>query len=330
MSGYCLLAIGLSLASVVRFSQAVCPNANDIKPCTCDDEGLQCVKLNNSGLARVFSAPAERKAIRRVWIFQTNLTELPPRAFGDYIIRDLYLDLNQIARVAPGAFGEASKTLQSLSLTRNVLTEFPFEDLHSMKKLRQLGFGYNRFRRITNKAFPSSEMLESLDLSHNQLDELEEDAFSGLSEVSLIDLSRNNLRSLERNSLRVKSSQRHLAISLRGNQIDKIAVDAFGEHHPYSLDLSRNQLTYLEQSVFEPLLLNDTKIYVEGKLYLRFKIRPGRILVVELKSSKPDAHNQGIVIITNYQTIPAQMRSPPRQSFHLLGMRALQVACRVR
>lgn len=259
------VTIALLLASSPNLAKAVCPNADDIKPCTCDDEGLQCLKLNNSGLARVFNAPAERKAIRRVWIFQTNLTELPAQAFGDYIIRDLYLDLNQIGRIAQGAFGEASKTLQSLSLTRNELAGFPFEDLLQMKKLRQLGLGFNRLKRITRDAFPPSEQLESLDLSHNQIETIEPDAFDGLFEVSLIDLSRNNLRSVETNALRVKSAQRHLAISLRGNQIDKIAVGAFGDHHPYSLDLSRNQLTYLEQLVFEPLLLNDTTIYVEGK-----------------------------------------------------------------
>ena len=260
-----LMSLTLISIGAITLCEAVCPNAADIRPCTCDDEGLQCPRLNNTGLARVFSAPAERKAIRRVWIFQTNLTELPARAFGDYIIRDLYLDLNKIARVVRGAFGEASKTLQSLSLTRNELTEFPFEDLAQMKKLRQLGFGYNRLKWITSDAFPPSELLESLDLSHNQIEFIEPNAFYGLSEVSLIDLSRNNLKSMEKHSLQVRSSQRHLAISLRGNEIDKVAVDAFGEHHPYSLDLSRNQLTYLDQLVFEPLLLNDTTVYVDGK-----------------------------------------------------------------
>lgn len=267
-TGLLLLTL-LLLLPLPAAIHALCPTPDHIKPCTCDDEGLQCLRLNNSGLARVFSAPAEHKAIRRVWIFQTNLTELPERSFGDYIIRDLYLDLNQIARVAPGAFGAASKTLQSLSLTRNLLAEFPFQDLAQMKRLRQLGFGYNRLRVVASGAFPQSELLESLDLSHNQIDTIEPNAFSGLSEVSLIDLSRNNLRSIESNALRVKSSQRHLAISLRANQIDKIATDAFGNnHHPYSLDLSRNQLTYLDRLVFEPLLLNETTIYVEGEFCL--------------------------------------------------------------
>lgn len=202
-----------TLALVIGLADSVCPGANDIRPCTCDDEGLQCLRLNNSGLARVFRAPAELKAIRRVWIFQTNLTALEPQSFGDYIIRDLYLDLNQISRVAAGAFGEATKTLQSLSLTRNQLTSFPFEDLKSMKKLKQLGLGHNQLKRISANAFPPSDVLESIDLSHNSIETIEPNAFVELHEVSLIDLSRNHLRQLDSKTLAVKSSSRHLAVS---------------------------------------------------------------------------------------------------------------------
>lgn len=213
---YWLISVvfAISLAKTLPVS-AVCPDLDTIKPCTCDDEGLQCIRLNNTGLARVFQAPAERKAIRRVWIFQTNLTALTTKAFGDYIIRDLYLDLNQISSVESGAFGEATKTLQSLSLTRNLLSSFPFEDLKSMKKLKQLGLGHNQLTIITSEAFPPSDTLESIDLSHNSIQIIEQNAFAELYEVSLIDLSRNYLDAVESNSLLVKSSSRHLAVSIR-------------------------------------------------------------------------------------------------------------------
>lgn len=208
------VAIGFILTTVAITVQTVCPNLNDIKPCTCDDEGLQCPRLNNSGLERVFRAPAERKAIRKVWIFNTSLTALTAKAFGDYIIKDLYLDINQINQIESGAFGEATKTLQSLSLTRNRLTSFPFGDLADMKKLKQLGLGYNNLTQIASKAFPSSETLESIDLSHNRISNIGTNAFAELYEVSLIDLSRNYLRDIESNALLVKSSSRHLAVSI--------------------------------------------------------------------------------------------------------------------
>lgn len=201
------------LLQLVSIAVAVCPNVDEIKPCTCDDEGLQCLKLNNTGLDRVFKASADRKAIRRVWIFQTNLTSLKKRAFGDYIIRDLFLDLNQISRVEAGAFGEAAKTLQSLSLTRNLLKTYPFEDLKNMKKLKQLGLGHNKFARIPAKAFPESESIESIDFSHNQIEKIEPYALAELHGVNLIDLSRNLLREIEAKALVVKSSERHLGVS---------------------------------------------------------------------------------------------------------------------
>lgn len=208
-----LIVGAVAILSLFQPAKAICPDAYDIKPCTCDDEGLQCLKLNNSGLARVFKAPAARKAIRRVWIFQTNLTSLPRQAFDDYIIRDLYLDLNQITSVEPGAFGQATKTLQSLSLTRNFLSSFPFDDLGDMKKLKQFGLGHNQLTKLTAHAFPPSDSLESLDLSHNNISIIEAYAFADLHEVSLIDLSRNKLSKLDSNSLLIESSSRHLAVS---------------------------------------------------------------------------------------------------------------------
>lgn len=54
-------------------------------------------------------------------------------------------------------------------------------------------------------------------------------------------------------------------ISLRGNRIQKLAMDAFGNYHPHTLDLSRNQLTYLDEFTFAPLLMNNTVINVDGK-----------------------------------------------------------------
>lgn len=255
-----ILVITLCALCIV---QAVCPSADDIKPCTCDDQGLQCLKLNDYGLERVFKAPAERKAIKRVWIMNTKLTQLKTKAFGDYIIREFYLDLNFIRKVESGAFGEATKIIQNLSLTRNKLESFPFEDLQQMKKLKQLGLGHNKLTVIASRAFPSSDTLESVDLSHNSIHTIQPYAFAELYEVSLIDLSRNSLREIEAHSLLVKSSSRHLAISLRGNKITKIAIDAFGNHHPHTLDLSHNQLTYLDEYTFAPLLMNNTLINVE-------------------------------------------------------------------
>lgn len=197
-----------------RYCQAICPNETVILPCTCNDEGLQCLSLNNTGLERVFNAFSERKAIRRVWIFQTNLTKIKTKAFGDYIIRDLYLDLNKISHIETNAFGLASSTLQTLSLTRNLLKTFPYKELNSFVKLKQLALSHNLITEIPTYAFPHSSTLESLDLSHNKIRKIEPFAFSNLNELSLIDLSRNHIQILEKNSLVIKTNSKNLAVSI--------------------------------------------------------------------------------------------------------------------
>lgn len=201
------------LSIIFDNSQATCPDSNEILPCTCDDEGLQCLRLNNTGLDRVFNASAERKAIRRVWIFQTNLTIIKDKAFGDYIIRDLYLDLNKITNIESDAFGIASSTIETLSLTRNQLKTFPYEELNSLVKLKQLALSHNLLTEIPTYAFPPSHTLESLDLSHNKIKKIDSFAFVNLHKLSSIDLSRNYINELETNSLMIKTNSKNLAVS---------------------------------------------------------------------------------------------------------------------
>lgn len=195
--------------------EAICPSGNDIKPCTCDNEGLRCSNpgFNDNGLIKVFKAPAERKAIRSVWIFQTNLTALRKRAFGDYIIQNLYLDLNKIQKVEQGAFGDAATKLNSLSLTRNSLSSFPFSDLEQMIKLKQFGLGHNKLTNIPENAFAYGKTIEQLDLSRNSINKIEPYAFSGLIEAKKIDLSNNHITALRSFSLLVLSSSRSLTVS---------------------------------------------------------------------------------------------------------------------
>lgn len=203
------------LLAVVSPADSFCPKASDIKPCTCDDEGLRCsdAAFSDDGLTKVFKASAERKAIRNIWIFQTSITALRKRAFGDYIIQHLYLDLNKLTKIESGAFGDATWKLISLSLTRNLLTSFPFKDFEQMIKLKQFGLGYNKLTAIPADAFEHSKSLEHLDLSNNAISRIEPHTFANLHEAKRIDLSNNKIDRLRSHSLLVKSSYRTLSVS---------------------------------------------------------------------------------------------------------------------
>lgn len=68
----------------------------------------------------------------------------------------------------------------------------------------------------------------------------------------------------------VKISQ-YKQLNLVNNNIKIIEPDAFGNHHPLAIDLSGNELTFLNESVFLPLLSNSTLIDVSGKIYIIIK-----------------------------------------------------------
>lgn len=185
--------------SLIQFVEGICPDAKSIEPCTCNDEGLQCLRLDDDDLERVFSADAQRKAIRRVWIFQTNLTKLKPNAFGDYIIGDLFLDINKIDFVDEDAFGYASKTLKLLSLTRNRLTTFPFDVLKKSPRLDKFSLAFNQLTRLPNTI--ESSKLTHLDLSYNSITDIAPHTFYWMTGLQILNLARNMLTTIKTHAL---------------------------------------------------------------------------------------------------------------------------------
>lgn len=189
------------LSILTNLSSSICPSSEAIVPCTCDDEGLRCASVSNLSLTSVFSASSPRPAIRKVWIIKTDIESLGKSSFGDYIIRDLFLEYNNISSIHNEAFGNALETMQTLSLSHNKLLSFPFHILTKSVKLTKLGLSYNYIEYISAQTIPYELSLETLDLANNKIKTIEPYSFQKLPNLSVLDLSKNKLIELKRNSL---------------------------------------------------------------------------------------------------------------------------------
>lgn len=224
------------------------------------------MNVEDSDLFRVFRVPTERAVIRSVWLYQNKFTKLVKENFGEYIMANIYLDVNEISSIASGAFGKASSTLKDVSLSRNQLSTFPWGDLKLMSKLKRFSLSFNRIQEIPEKAFAQCSTIEMLELRSNEIKQIGPYAFEALESVQLIDLSVNQLSYLSSNSMKIRSrNPQEVSLLLRNNSISSVAIDAFSEDNgPGFIDLSNNRLIYLDEVPFRNLITSNTILNLDN------------------------------------------------------------------
>lgn len=92
----------------------------------------------------------------------------------------LNLERNLLSSLGESAFQGVSKTLSSLSLLNNLLSEFPVGAVHSLKELRVLDIGFNLLTSLPETAFRGNPAVTLLALDGNPLPTVPEKALAHL------------------------------------------------------------------------------------------------------------------------------------------------------
>lgn len=95
----------------------------------------------------------------------------------------LNLERNLISSLGETAFQGVKKTLSSLSLLNNLLSEFPVGAVHSLKELRVLDIGFNLLTSLPETAFRGNPAVTLLALDGNPLPTVSEKALSHLNKT---------------------------------------------------------------------------------------------------------------------------------------------------
>lgn len=121
--------------------------------------------------------PDAIKGLRKLAFLDLSLNgirELPGNG-GSRIFEDLEsltalnLERNLISNLGESAFQGTRKTLSSLSLLNNLLSEFPIGAIHSLKQLKVLDIGFNLITSIPEHAFRGNPFVTLLALDGNPL-----------------------------------------------------------------------------------------------------------------------------------------------------------------
>ena len=149
---------------------------------------LKNLNLKGTKQKRVPEAVRGLKTLAFLDLSMNGIRELPGtggvRTFeGLDSLSALNLERNLISTLGEIAFQGVRKTLSSLSLLNNLLSEFPVGAIHSLKELRVLDIGFNLLTSLPETAFRGNPSVTLLALDGNPLPTVPEKALSHLNKT---------------------------------------------------------------------------------------------------------------------------------------------------
>jgi Leucine rich repeat len=152
------------------------------------EDCLKNLNLKGTKQKRVPEAVRGLKSLAFLDLSLNGIRELPGaagiRTFeGLDSLSALNLERNLISSLGEMAFQGIRKTLSSLSLLNNLLSEFPVGAVHSLKELRVLDIGFNLLTSLPETAFRGNPSVTLLALDGNPLPTVPEKALTHLNKT---------------------------------------------------------------------------------------------------------------------------------------------------
>lgn len=174
----------------------------------------------------------------------------------------IYFDLAGIETIDSGKFADGSE-LQTLSMSKNNLTELPAFLFSHTPKIQDVDFAYNQINKIDPKVFGGgAKKLQTIDLSHNLIEVIEQNVFADLADLTELRLGYNLIQAIQ---FELKLSTNLEALYLNNNRITQVNCDSFinSTSAIALVDLSKNRLTEINlncEKQFAELNVMDNQI----------------------------------------------------------------------
>ncbi|XP_036187516.1 leucine-rich repeats and immunoglobulin-like domains protein 1 isoform X6 [Myotis myotis] len=244
---------------------------SEIDPAGFEDlPNLQEVYLNNNELTAIPSLGAASSHIMSLFLQHNKIRSVEGRQLRAYLalevldlswnnltevhsacflqgppLKELNLASNRIGTLESGAFDGLSRSLLTLRLSRNRITQLPVKAF-KLPRLTQLDLNRNRIRLIEGLTFQGLDSLEVLKLQRNNISRLTDGAFWGLSRMQALHLEHNSLGEVNSGSLYGLTALHQLHLS--NNSISRISRDGWSFCQKlHELSLSFNNLTRLDE-----------------------------------------------------------------------------------
>lgn len=149
---------------------------------------LKNINLKGTRQKRVPDCVRGMKTLAFLDLSQNGIRELPGpagiRTFeGLESLTALNLERNLVQNLGETAFAGIRKTLSSLSLLNNLLSEFPVGAIHALKELRVLDIGFNLLTALPETAFRGNPSITLLAIDGNPIPTVPEKALAHLNKT---------------------------------------------------------------------------------------------------------------------------------------------------
>lgn len=149
------------------------------------EASLKNLNLKGTKQKRVPESVRGLRALAFLDLSQNGIRELPGpggiRTFeGLETLTALNLERNLIQSLGETAFAGVRKTLSSLSLLNNLMSDFPVGAIHALKELRVLDIGFNLLTALPETSFRGNPSITLLALDGNPLPTVPERALAHL------------------------------------------------------------------------------------------------------------------------------------------------------
>ncbi|XP_054163892.1 uncharacterized protein LOC128961659 [Oppia nitens] len=270
----------------ITIINAFCPATDFFYPCVCSsqpakryDLTISCngQHINDMDVMRAFTrlntylnGSMVSKTFCKLNISQTSVKNLyfyEIKLFKGLKFRSISIVDNPIENFDPYIFWSSYRMNRHFILKGhkslvNYNRRDPLPILNRFIRLEVLSITDTNYDRIPKNAFSRTEQpfLKQIILNNNEITHIDSCSFFTLHSLCFLDFSRNRIRKISDLAFAIKqpSSQR-IVINLHSNNLSDTSLAIRSLHYinrPLFLILSDNLFTYLDDSIFAPLLLN--------------------------------------------------------------------------
>jgi hypothetical protein len=279
-----ILLVILYLYCCLHLTYGKCPPKEILSPCECKDEAIiLCAGTEKIDLKTVFNAISanltkEEKKFYTFILNNTAITEIEEKAFFDVTFKRIEIYAKNLKRIHANAFLEYnSETIEEFhqfgdsSLGGDEYSDEVFIALSSLVNAREISFEETHLNKLQSHAFKlrtgAQNHLVSLDFGGKAFGDPKENlqitsvgnySFYYLAALQSINLQHQRIDRIAIHAFDIwKPSEKQMRISLIKNKIDdkSIEIGAFtNAKRPLFIELGDNNLTYIEERVFGPVL----------------------------------------------------------------------------
>ncbi|XP_036121981.1 leucine-rich repeats and immunoglobulin-like domains protein 1 isoform X5 [Molossus molossus] len=183
-------------------------------------------------------------------------------------IKELNLASNRIGTLESGAFDGLSRSLLTLRLSKNRITQLPVKAFR-LPRLTQLVLSFNNLTRLDEESLADLSSLTILRLSHNSISHISEGAFKGLRNLRVLDLDHNEISgTIEDTSGAFMGLDSLSKLTLFGNKIKSVAKRAFsGLEGLEHLNLGDNAIRSVQFDAFVKMK-NLKELHISSESFL--------------------------------------------------------------